>query len=85
MYPPERRKPSQKQSHQQTCNQAEKIWHFRTGTASGATYISMKEIAMFKVAVVAFAFAVSGFMLWIAHEDANYAQRPHAAFVKRAA
>jgi hypothetical protein len=51
----------------------------------GATYISMKEIAMFKVAVVAFAFAVSGFMLWIAHEDANYAQRPHAAFVKRAA
>ena len=40
---------------------------------------------MLKVAVVAFAFAVSGFMLWIAHEDANYAQRPHAAFVKRAA
>ncbi|MEI9925064.1 MAG: hypothetical protein WDN50_17405 [Bradyrhizobium sp.] len=40
---------------------------------------------MFKVAVVAFTFAVSGFMLWIAHQDANYAERPHAAFVKRAA
>jgi hypothetical protein len=38
---------------------------------------------MFKVAVVAFALAVSGFMLWIAHEDANYAQKPHAAFTKR--
>jgi hypothetical protein len=61
---------------------------FRTGTAAGATYIcciSIKEIAMFKVAVVAFTFAVSGFMLWIAHEDANFAQKPHAEFVKRAA
>jgi hypothetical protein len=53
--------------------------------AAGATYISIKEIAMFKVAVVAFTFAVSGFMLWIAHEDANFAQKPHAEFVKRAA
>jgi hypothetical protein len=56
----------------------------------GTTYISLentspKEIAMFKVAVVAFALTVSGFMLWIAHEDANFAQLPHATFIKRAA
>jgi hypothetical protein len=56
----------------------------------GATYISpvnisAQEIAMFKAAVVAFALIVSGFMLWIAHEDANFAQLPHATFVKRAA
>jgi hypothetical protein len=51
----------------------------------GPTYISAKEITMFKVAVVAFALAVSGFMLWIAHEDANFAQMPHAVFMKRAA
>jgi Ni,Fe-hydrogenase I cytochrome b subunit len=56
----------------------------------GATYISpvnisAQEIAMFKAAVVAFALIVSGFMLWIAHEEANFAQLPHATFVKRAA
>ena len=56
----------------------------------GATYISVEnispqEIAMYKAAVVAFALIVSGFMLWIAHEDANFAQLPHATFVKRAA
>jgi hypothetical protein len=59
--------------------------------ARGATYILLEnsslpeEIAMFKAAVVAFALTVSGFMLWIAHEDANFAQLPHATFVKRAA
>ena len=37
------------------------------------------------VPLVAFALIVSGFMLWIAHEDANFAQLPHATFVKRAA
>jgi hypothetical protein len=47
--------------------------------------ISIKEIAMFKIAVVAFALAVSGFMLWVAHVDANFAQLPHATLVKRAA
>jgi hypothetical protein len=57
----------------------------RTGINWGATYISAKEIAMFKTAVVVFALTVSGFMLWIAHEDANFAQLPHATFVKRAA
>jgi hypothetical protein len=70
------------------CNElSEKTRLFRTGTAARGTYmesISLKEIAMFKVAVVAFTFAVSGFMLWIAHEDANFAQKPHAEFVKRA-
>ncbi len=40
---------------------------------------------MFKVAVIVFALAVSGLMLWIAHENANFAQLPHAVFVKRAA
>ena len=40
---------------------------------------------MFKVAVIAFALTISGFMLWVAHEDANFAQQPHATFVKRAA
>jgi hypothetical protein len=40
---------------------------------------------MFKVAVVAFALAVSGFMLWVGHENSNFAQLPHATFVKRAA
>ena len=49
-----------------------------------ATYIFTKEIAMFKAAVVVFALTVSGFMLWIAHEDAHFAQLPHATFVKRA-
>ena len=39
---------------------------------------------MFKVAIVVFALAISGFMLWIAHEDANFAQLPHATFLKRA-
>jgi hypothetical protein len=39
---------------------------------------------MFKISVVVFAFAVSGFMLWIAHEDANFAELPHATFLKRA-
>ena len=53
--------------------------------AHGRTYISIKEIAMFKVAVVAFALAVSGFMLWVGHENSNFAQLPHATFVKRAA
>jgi hypothetical protein len=47
--------------------------------------MSAREIVMFKIAVVVFALAVSGFMLWIAHEDANFAQLPHAIFVKRAA
>jgi hypothetical protein len=40
---------------------------------------------MFKVAVVVFALAVSGLMLWVAHIDSNFAQLPHATFVKRAA
>ena len=59
--------------------------------ARGATYILLEnsslpeEIAMFKAAVVVFAVTVSGFMLWIAHEDANFAQLPHATFIKRAA
>jgi hypothetical protein len=57
----------------------------RTGIIVGATYISMEEIAMFKVAVVVFALAISGFMLWVAHENSNFAQLPHATFVKRAA
>jgi hypothetical protein len=57
----------------------------RTGAIAGATYISTKEIAMFKVAVVAFVLAISGFMLWVAHQNANFAQLPHATFVKRAA
>jgi hypothetical protein len=39
---------------------------------------------MFKVSVVVFALAVSAFMLWIAHENANFAQLPRATFVKRA-
>jgi Ni,Fe-hydrogenase I cytochrome b subunit len=50
-----------------------------------ATYICIQEIAMFKVAVIAFALTVSGFMLWVAHQNANFAQLPHATFVKRAA
>jgi hypothetical protein len=57
----------------------------RTGGRRRATYIPAKEIAMLKVAVVAFALAISGLMLWIAHEDANFAQLPHATLVKRAA
>jgi hypothetical protein len=57
----------------------------RTGMRRGATYISVRRFAMFKIAVVVFALAVSGLMLWIAHEDANFAQLPHATFVKRAA
>jgi hypothetical protein len=57
----------------------------RTGSIADATYIWKEEIAMFKVAVVAFALAVSGFMLWVAHQNANFAQLPHATFVKRAA
>jgi hypothetical protein len=40
---------------------------------------------MLKVAVVAVALVLSGLMLWIAHEDANFAQLPHATFLKRAA
>ncbi len=40
---------------------------------------------MFKVAVVVFALAISGFMLWVAHEDSNFAGLPHATLVKRAA
>jgi hypothetical protein len=50
-----------------------------------ATYISKQEVAMFKVAVIAFTLAISGFMLWVAHENANFAQLPHATFIKRAA
>jgi hypothetical protein len=46
--------------------------------------IPAREIAMFKIAVVVFALAVSGFMLWIAHEDSNFAQLPHVTFLKRA-
>jgi hypothetical protein len=61
--------------------------HFRslrTGRRRSATYIRARRFAMFKIAVIVFALAVSGFMLWIAHEDANFAQLPHATFVKRA-
>ena len=36
---------------------------------------------MFKVAVVVFALAISGFMLWVAHEDSNFAGLPHATLV----
>jgi hypothetical protein len=57
----------------------------RTGMRRCAAYISPKEIAMFKAAVVVFALTVSGFMLWVAHEDANFAQLPHATLIKRAA
>ena len=39
---------------------------------------------MFEVSVVVFALAASAFMLWIAHENANFAQLPRATFVKRA-
>jgi hypothetical protein len=46
-------------------------------------YLS-QEVAMFKVSVVVFALAVSGFMLWIAHENANFAELPRATFMKRA-
>jgi hypothetical protein len=57
----------------------------RTGMDRAAPYIpSRGRFAMFKVAVVVFALAVSGFMLWIAHEDSNFAQLPHATFLKRA-
>jgi hypothetical protein len=53
---------------------------------SSPTYIPAGEdIAMFKIAVVAFALLVSGFMLWVAHTNANFAQLPHATFIKRAA
>jgi hypothetical protein len=53
---------------------------------SSPTYIPAKEdIAMFKIAVVAFALVVSGFMLWVAHTNANCVQLPHATFIKRAA
>jgi hypothetical protein len=48
------------------------------------TCFSQGRFAKFKIAVVVFALAVSGFMLWIAHEDAHFAQLPHATFVKRA-
>jgi hypothetical protein len=54
-------------------------WH-----ASWRDLYFCKEVAMLKIAVVVFALAVSGFMLWIAHEDANFAQLPHATFLKRA-
>jgi hypothetical protein len=40
---------------------------------------------MFKIAVVAFALVVSGFMLWIGNHDAKFARGPHAVFVKGAA
>jgi hypothetical protein len=56
----------------------------RTGMRRSATYIRVRRFAMLKIAVIVFALAVSGFMLWIAHEDANFAQLPHATFVKRA-
>jgi hypothetical protein len=57
-------------------------WH----TLGPDLYLSRGgEIAMFKVAVIAFALVLSGLMLWIAHEDANFAQLPHATFIKRAA
>jgi hypothetical protein len=46
---------------------------------------SKEEFAMFKIAVVVFALAVSGFMLWVAHENSNFAQLPRATFMKRAA
>ena len=39
---------------------------------------------MFKASVVVFALLVSGFMLWIAHENANFAELPRATFMKRA-
>jgi Ni,Fe-hydrogenase I cytochrome b subunit len=58
---------------------------FQTGAIPDATYICIQEVAMFKVAVIVFALAVSGFMLWVAHQNANFAQLPHATFVKRAA
>jgi Ni,Fe-hydrogenase I cytochrome b subunit len=57
----------------------------QTGAILDATYICIQEVAMFKVAVIVFALAVSGFMLWVAHQNANFAQLPHATFVKRAA
>jgi hypothetical protein len=59
--------------------------HFELEPSQARHIYLHKEIAMFKVAVVVFALAVSGFMLWVAHEDANFAQLPHATFVKRAA
>jgi hypothetical protein len=67
------------------CNGAVIGTLLRTGMRRCATYISSKEIAMFKAAVVVFALTVSGFMLWVAHQDANFAQLPHATFIKRAA
>jgi hypothetical protein len=40
---------------------------------------------MFKMAVIVFALLVSGFMIWVAHYDTNFAQLPKSVFVKRAA
>jgi hypothetical protein len=49
------------------------------------TYIYLREeTTMFKIAVIAFALTLSGFMLWIAHHDAKFAQGPHATFIRRA-
>lgn len=57
--------------------------HFELAPAK-AHLTSLGGVAMFKVSVVVFALAVSAFMLWIAHENANFAQLPRATFVKRA-
>jgi len=58
-------------------------WKLRHDIYLSGGYLS-QEVAMFKVSVVVFALAVSGFMLWIAHENTNFAQLPHATFIKRA-
>ncbi len=58
-------------------------WKLRHDIYLLGGYLS-QEVAMFKVSVVVFALAVSGFMLWIAHENTNFAQLPHATFIKRA-
>jgi hypothetical protein len=41
-------------------------------------------ITMFKIAVIAFALVISGFMVWVGNHDAKFAQGSHATFVKRA-
>jgi hypothetical protein len=43
-----------------------------------------EEITMFKVAVIAFALVVSGFMVWVGNHDAKFAQGSHTVSIKRA-
>jgi hypothetical protein len=55
-----------------------------TGDQRQRPYMEGGGFLMLKAIVIVFSLTVSGFMLWVAHTDAHFAQLPKPVLMKRA-